>query len=140
MSKITREIVKKFLEAFVIKSRRDRMHLITTSKKVRAKLCSRLAHKFIDDLDMRYVFEIANFPGEQNRRATDFLNRFYAKSPDGKCYIISEQKELDDKFLTIDEVGEELRDDMGTIVIVIPAHLAYYYGEEMKADYILFRE
>ena len=113
---------------------------IVSSKKVRTKFCNRLAHKFIDDLDMRYVFEIANFPGEQNRRATDFLNRFYAKSPDGKCYIISEQKELDDKFLTIDEVGEELRDDMGTIVIVIPAHLAYYYGEEMKADYILFRE
>ena len=89
---------------------------------------------------MRYVFEIANFPGEQNRRATDFLNRFYTKSPDGKCYVISEQKELDDKFLTLDEVGEELRDDMGTIVIVIPAHLAYYYGEEMKTVYILFRE
>ena len=113
---------------------------IVFSKKMRTKFCSRLAHKFIDDLDMRYVFEIANFSGEQNRRAMDFLNRFYAKSPDGKCYVISEQEELDDKFLTIGEIDEEIRDGMGTIVIVVPAHLAYYYGEEMNADYILFRE
>ena len=130
---------KRFLNTFVTVQKRDRYLELLMSKNGRKKLCQRLAHDFIDDLKNKHVHSIQNPPEKIKKHEALLLNAIHMKNPEHKCAIISEDSNLDGKFLPLETARYERREDMGTVIIVAPEQLAYYYGEEPNSDYILIK-
>ena len=116
------ELESKVIKRFVIKDKRDRFLSFISNNKNRGKFTFELAH--FKDLDFRLFEEVK---GDERKMIKDKV-KVLPKLTD--CYLISEDKELDGKRLSVDDA---LRDTiglgMGTIVVFGDAEIIFYEGE-----------
>jgi len=96
--------------------------------KTRMKFISVLAH--LKDLNYS-MFE------KLNRNEKDHvLRRAYQQKLD-TCYVISENTRIDRQFMAIEQaLDETIGRGMGTLLILGPAKIVYYEGEEMEDRWI----
>jgi len=96
--------------------------------KTRMKFISVLAHLKCLNYSM---FE------KLNRNEKDHvLRRAYQQKLD-TCYVISENTRIDRQFMAIEQaLDETIGRGMGTLLILGPAKIVYYEGEEMEDRWI----
>ena len=104
-----------FVVAFIHPERRDRYLAKLKSAKDRSRFLDRLNHRFLSDLDDRYI--VAS-PRLHDPRTTP------------SCYIIADQNQFDGKLVT-PVVAQEFLDaaTFGIVVSYIPGKLAAYKDE-----------
>ena len=119
---MTTELESKVINRFVIKDKRDRYLNFISKDKTRDKFTFELAH--FRDLDFRLFEEVK---GDERKMIKDKI-KVLSKLTD--CYLISENKELDRKRLTVDEALQEtIGYGMGTLVVFGDAEIVFYEGE-----------
>jgi hypothetical protein len=112
----------KVIKRFIIKSKRDRFLSFISSDKNRDKFTFELAH--LKDLDFKLFEEVK---GDERKMIKDKI-KVLPKLTD--CYLISEDKELDRKRLTVDQaLRETIGHGMGTLVVFGDAEIVFYEGE-----------
>ena len=118
----TIELESKVIRRFVIKDKRDRYINFVSKDKNRDKFTFELAH--FKDLDFRLFEEVK---GDEREMIKDKI-KVLSKVVD--CYLISEDKELDRKRLTVDEaLRETIGHGMGTLLVFGDAEIVFYEGE-----------
>jgi len=120
------------IKAFILPSKRDRYLGFLTSPKNRVKFTGQLAH--FKHLNPQFAFGI---PGrEQN--PPSLLKLLVAKGAGPKCWVISENRELDAKEMDLETaLSETVGQGMGTFISCIPGRLSYFEDEDDR--YILQR-
>jgi hypothetical protein len=97
-------------------------------KEKRQKFISALAHS--NDLDYSKFQKI-------NNNVEEVILEKQKKYKIENCYVISENKKIDGKYLTIAEaIGECIGYGMGTLLVFGSADFVYYEGEEMNDRWI----
>ena len=101
--------------AFILASRRERYNSQLNSEKKRPRFLDRLNHRFLEDLDDRFI--IAN-------------PRFYDPLKAVSCYIIADQNQFDGKLVS-PIVAQAYLDSatFGIVVSYLPGKLAAYKDE-----------
>jgi len=118
----TTELESKVINRFVIKDKRDRYLNFISKDKTRDKFTFELAH--FRDLDLRLFEEVK---GDERKMIKNKLKVLFKLTD---CYLISEDKELDRKRLTVDEALQEtIGHGMGTLVVFGDAEMVFYEGE-----------
>lgn len=104
-----------FVMAFILASRRERYNSQLNSEKKRPSFLDRLNHRFLEDLDDRYI--IAN-------------PRFHDPLKAVSCYIIADQNQFDGKLVS-PIVAQTYLDSatFGIVVSYLPGKLAAYKDE-----------
>lgn len=105
-----------FVETFIVMHRRDRYLKQLSSSKRRPQFLDLLNHRFLHDIDSRFVFD--------GKPST------YTIRPDDQCYIISDERKFDGLVVSAAK-AEAILDSVyfGTIVSYIPGVLAAYKDE-----------
>jgi len=104
-----------FVNAFIVRERRDRYRTQLSSRKKRGSLLDRLNHRFSDDLDDRYVRSSPS----------------HAIPPaDQLCYIIASEDQYDGKIVPVSAVDDILLSAyFGIVISYLPGKLAAYKDE-----------
>ncbi len=104
-----------FVAAFILASRRERYNSHLNCEKKRPRFLDRLNHRFLQDLDDRYI--IAN-------------PRFHDPLEAVSCYIIADETQFDGQFVS-PPVAESFLDSatFGIVVSYVPGKLAAYKDE-----------
>jgi hypothetical protein len=120
------------IKAFIIPVRQERYLEFLKSPKKRAKFIAQLAH--FKHLDPQFVVHV---PGNQQNPSS--LQKLLAgKGAGSKCWIISENSELDGQEIDLlTALKETVGYQMGTLISCIPGRLAYFEDEDGR--YILER-
>jgi hypothetical protein len=121
-----------FVRAFILPERQDRWLSGLASEKRRWKMLHRLA----DERDLRAD---RMTPIERTLASAEaiwtHLARLGAKGP---CHVISELEELDARDMPAPQALEECVGlGLGTVLLLIPARLAYYEAESPGKRWIL---
>jgi hypothetical protein len=96
--------------------------------KTRMKFISVLAHL----KDLNYSM----FENLKQNEKDHLLRRAYQQKLD-TCYVISENTRIDRQFIAIEQaLDETVGRGMGTLLILGPAKIVYYEGEEMGDRWI----
>jgi hypothetical protein len=120
------------IKAFILGVRQERYLEFVRSAKKRAKFIAELAH--FKHLDPRFIVRIA---GNQ-RNPSSLLKLLVGKGAGSKCWVISENTELDGQEMELQTaLKETVGYQMGTFISCIPGQLAYFEDEEGR--YILQR-
>jgi hypothetical protein len=115
------------VRAFILPTKRERYMEALTKPKKRAKFRSELAH--FKGLDPRFVVGIA--PREQN--PSSLLKILTAKGAGTRCWVISENREMDGQELDLEiALKETVGYGMGTLISCVPGKLAYFEDEEIR--------
>ncbi len=115
------DIETKFIERFVIKSKRDRYINLIKNLKSRKKFIDSLAH--FHDLQFNLFREI------KGNEAKTIIDSLPGKIK--KCYVVSENSLIDQKQLNIETALEEtIGRGMGTFLIFGDSDIVYYESEE----------
>lgn len=119
---MSRDIEKKVIERFVVKTKRDRYLSFVESDKTRHKFISELAH--FCDLRQERFDEISK---DEEKVIKDRIKDL-GKIKD--CYLISENSNLDRKRLDIDTaLNLTIGQGMGTLIVFGDAEIVFYEGE-----------
>jgi hypothetical protein len=106
-----------FIQAFLIRERRERAAASLADPQKRTLFTNRLAHTLLRDLDERCV-----------RAGPD--DRFASLRPTSKVHVIATEEEFDRRSATVADIPQLLRDaQFGVVISVIPGKLAVYKGE-----------
>jgi hypothetical protein len=120
------------LSKFIEPVHRPRFRDSLRDEKLRVKLRDRLAH--FDWLDTRYIQD----PGRLD--AESVIGRLRSLGAPGTCLIVSEDDELDGRFMRLDDaVAAALWDNVGTLISCIPGRLAFYIDELRREAAVLVR-
>jgi hypothetical protein len=120
------------IKAFIIPVRQERYMEFLKSAKKREKFIAQLAH--FKHLDPKFVVRV---PGNQ-RNPSSLQKLLVEKGAGTKCWVISENSELDGKEIDLQTALEEtIGYQMGTLISCIPGKLAYFEDEDGR--YILER-
>lgn len=120
-----REHEQKLVKSFILPARQSRYLELFAKPKRRNDVTRSLAH--FKHLDERYAVPIA--PREQN--PSDLLRILKAKGAPERCYVTSEDDDLDGKEMSLAGALEAVVGyDMGTFLSCIPGKLAYFEDEE----------
>jgi hypothetical protein len=124
------------LSFFIVGEWRARFRESLAPGKRRNKLRSQLPH--FSHLDERFTTLVP--PREQNSSA--LYQRLRAKGAGERCYLLSEDADLDGHELPLDEALVEVVDkakDLATFISCAPGRLAYFHDEEPESRYLLER-
>ena len=133
---VSAEIERKFIEAFITSAKRDRLLGFFASEKNRWKGLLELEHFHPDIIDARWAESIART--ESKPAVISRLLR--QKGAPDDCYVFSNCKELDKRFMSLDEAIREVHGvGIGTVVSCIPGELAFFEGELFPDEHILER-
>jgi hypothetical protein len=106
-----------FIQAFLIRERRERAAASLADQRKRTLFTNRLAHTLMRDLDERWV-------------RADPDDRFTTLRPTSKVLVIATEEEFDGRSATVADIPLLLRDaQFGIVISVIPGKLAVYKGE-----------
>ena len=123
-----------FVNSFVTPKRKSRYLGLLESKKGRRKFLGILNH--FRDLDDRFSAHVSD-SFEITYEIAQILKK---KNAPDKCYVISDNKEIDGRQMDLTAALEEVvGNGIGTILSCIPGKLAYFEGEEPHERYILER-
>ncbi len=115
-----------FVDAFVIRERRERFRSQLASKKKRIKLLDRLNHRLLDDIDPRFVFSSPSHT---------------LPPPTTQCYILASEAKLDSTFVAVSDVDTILADAFfGLLVSYIPGKVVAYKDEAPASVVWFYRE
>lgn len=118
----------KVIQKYIVKDKQSRFIQFVSSEKKRDKFVSELPHfnyfkwELFDEVHKEEVQEIYRRLKTLNIKRKD-------------CYIISENPEIDQKILPLDEALEELG-GMATILVFGDAEMIYFEGEPPKNRFI----
>lgn len=128
---IMNEHEDKIIEAFIVKTKRERYKSLIANPKKRGKFVQSLNH--FQDLDERYVTWLpSNAPVEELLRGTG--------SP-AEVYIVSATETIDGEILSLKEaIHRTMAGGWGTIISCIAGELAYYYDEVGERRALLQRK
>ena len=116
-----------FIDAFVVKERRQRLRCLVASPRRRKQFLRELAH--FKWLDQRRVRTLA--PSAQNPQAVAKLLR--QKGAPDSCFVVSEDSRIDSKQMPLLAALEQVIGyGMGTIISCIPGKLAYFEDEDQR--------
>lgn len=119
---------KSIINAFIIKGKRQRTLELLTNPKRRDKILDLLNH--FDDFDPRVTKKI---PANQ-QNIEDILKTLKDKGAPLHCYIISSNRDLDQKRLKLQDALKLIfASFQGSVLSCIPGKLGYYEGE-MSGD------
>ena len=123
------------INAFFLRTRRDRYTGMLGNPKKRAKALGKLHH--LKDLDPRYFVEIPASDHHSNRIAALLFRR----GAPTQCHVVGGSHELDGRDLSLVEaLNRVIGSGHGTLISCVPGHLAFYEGEEAKDRFILARK
>jgi|SRR5580704_12053206 hypothetical protein len=124
---------KAVVQAFILPVRQERYLEFLKSPKNRKKFISVLAH--FKHLDPKFATSIA---GNQSNPAA-LVKLLVGKGAGIKCWVISENADLDGKELDLETALQEtVERQMGTFISCIPGKLAFFEDEDGR--YILQRK
>lgn len=114
-----------FVQTFIRRERRDRWLSKLSSRKHRRSFLDRLNHRFLDDVDERFMFvESRAWPADIER-----------------CYMIAHESEYDGKHVTSAEAADAVSSaTSGIVVSFVPGMLACYKDESPSDIVWLDRE
>lgn len=113
------------IKAFILPTKRERYIESLKKPKKRARFCAELAH--FKALDPRYVVSI--LPSEQN--PSSLVKILTAKGAGPKCWVISEDSDMDGRELVLEAVLKEtVGRGMGTLISCVPGRLGYFEDED----------
>jgi hypothetical protein len=116
-----------FIDAFVLKDRRERLRCLVVNPRRRKQFVQELAH--FKWLDRRHVKNLA--PSAQNPE--DIANLLRQKGAPDVCFLVSEDSVLDRKQLPLLAALEQVVGrGMGTFISCIPGRLAYFEDEDQR--------
>ena len=124
-----------FVDAFVVKAKRERIRQFLPDSRQRGKVMATLA-SHTPDLDDRFMTKVP--PRQQTPAAVERLLR-QRNAPDD-CYAISPEDELDGTTAPLSDLLKQVvGTSNGTVLSCVPGRLAYYEGHEFGARYVLER-
>jgi hypothetical protein len=113
------------VKAFIIPVRQERYLEFLKSQKKRAKFIAELAH--FKHLNPKFVVDIPS--NQQN--PLGLLKLLDGKGAGSKCWVISENPELDGREMNLDlALKETIGYQMGTFLSCVPGKLAYFEDED----------
>jgi hypothetical protein len=113
------------VRAFILPSKRDRYLEFLASPKRRAKFIAELAH--FKHLNPKFALSI---PGSQTNPVS-LHKLLVAKGAGLKCWVISENSELDGREVDLEAaLKETIGRQMGTFISCVPGKLAYFEDED----------
>jgi hypothetical protein len=124
------------LALFISREWRNRFRESLAAPKRRDKVLRRLAH--FRHLDHRFTTEVPRT--EQKSGILGAVLR--ARGAGERCYLVSEDYDLDGRQMSLDDALTELVDGgltLATFVSCVPGRLAYFHDEEVENRYILQR-
>jgi hypothetical protein len=122
------------VEAFVVRTKRERYRGVLASRRTRKKFLAELYH--FDHFDPAVVVALPT----SVRSAQDLLLELRSRGAGERCYIISNVSELDGTSPALSEAVDRVFGVLdGTIISCVPGSLAYYEGEAPKNRFILHR-
>jgi len=112
-----------------------RVSALLSKKKGRASVIALLSHYLrLDDRYTRALRTNELFTDE------DLVGEMRKLGAPRECYVVSEDKRIDDRMMDLEEAFSKLSDhDFGTLVSCIPGTLAYYEPEDVGLRYIFNR-
>jgi hypothetical protein len=115
------------IRAFILPSKRERYLEFLTTPKRRAKFIAELAH--FKHMDPKFAFSI---PGRQTNPAS--LHKLLTiKGAAPKCWVISENRELDGREMELEAVLKEtIGYQMGNFISCVPGKPAYFEDEDSR--------
>jgi hypothetical protein len=130
------EIERKFIEAFATKDKRQRLLDFFASDKNRWKGLLELQHFHPDIIDSRRAERIPRSESSPD----NISRRLKQKGAPAECYVFSNCKELDRRFMPLDDAIRETHGlGIGTVISCIPGELAFFEGELFPDEHILQR-
>ena len=128
------ELHERGLALFIVGEWRARFRESLASEKRRSKLRSQLPH--FSHIDARFATAV---PANE-QTATALSARLRALGAGERCYLLSEDSELDGREMPLDEalsivVGEGTQ--LATFISCIPGRVAYFHDEEPATRYVL---
>lgn len=116
-----------FIDAFILKDRRERLRCLVVNPRRRKQFVQELAH--FKWLDQRRVKDLA--PSAQNPE--DIAKLLRQKGAPDICFLVSEDSALDRKQLPLlAALQEVVGHGMGTFISCIPGKLAYFEDEDQR--------
>jgi hypothetical protein len=128
------ELHERGLALFVLGDWRSRFRESLASGKRRDKLRSQLPHS--SHLDPRF----ATLVPQQEQLGAALASRLREKGAGERCYLLSEDNELDGREFSLDDALTQVVDTdshLATFISCLPGRLAYFHGEEPDARYLL---
>jgi hypothetical protein len=123
------EFESKVIKRFVIKNKQERYIQFIQNQKNRGRFTGQLAH--FNDLKFELFEEVV---GDEK---SIILAKLASVGKYKDCYLISENPELDQKFMEIDTaLNEVIGFGMGTLIIFGDAEMLYYEAEGPKDRWI----
>ena len=131
-----RQIETEFAKRFIVKHKRERYLALLEARKI-GEGFGELAH-FTQNLDLKYCDKIPNATQKGN---VDFAIDWIAKNTNsGKCYIVSESKLFDGKWMTLkDAAAEVVGSNIGTLLLLENGKIFYHESGEIKERYVALR-
>lgn len=112
---------EKTVSVFIVKEKRQRFRYLMDNAKIRTSELGRLIHARA--LDPRYTTWLS--------RKEDIVKVLRQEGCPENVYIISMDKQIDQKTLSLTEAIKQVFDsNWGTIVSCIPGKLAYFHEED----------
>jgi hypothetical protein len=116
-----------FIDAFVLKSRRERLRSLIVNSRRRKQFVQELAH--FKWLDQRYVRSLA--PSAQN--PIDIAKLLKQRGAPDVCFVVSEDSRLDRKQLPLLTALEQVVGyGMAAFISCIPGKLGYFEDEDQR--------
>jgi hypothetical protein len=113
------------VRAFIPTQRQERFLEIIAKPKKRAKLLTELAH--FKALNPKFMVAI---PSNQ-RNACELAKLLRAKGAGSKCYVMSENRDLDAREVDLEmALNETVGRQMGTLISCVPGRLGYFEDED----------
>ena len=119
------DIETKVIERFVIKTKQERYKTFIQSEKGRKK--------FIDDLHHMNFVDLNVLDKVESNEYDTIKAKIKNLGKINECYVISENKNIDQKRLDIDKaLRETIGADLGTILVFGDAEVVYIEAEGFK--------
>lgn len=116
-----------FINAFVLRDRRERLRSLVGNPRRRKQFVQELAH--FKWLDQRHVKHLA--PSSQNPE--DIAKLLRQKGAPDVCFLVSEDSAVDRKQLPLLSALEQVvGHGTGTFITCIPGRLAYFEDEDQR--------
>ncbi len=118
---------KEFVEAFVLKKKRERSIFELNSKKKRREFFSKLCHRYDNIIDSRYMTKLK----APNSNSKDIYQILMKEGAGKNCYMLSYFEDLDGKTMPLTEALDNcVGRGMPSVVICDPGKLAYFEAEQ----------
>ena len=115
------------VKAFIPAHRQERFLEIIAKPKKRAKLLTELSH--FKALNPKFMIAIPS--NQQN--PSDLVKLLRAKGAGTKCYVMSENRDLDGQEVDLETaLKETVGAQMGTLISCVPGRLGYFEDEDLR--------